>query len=136
MRAGRFETIQYAVLPRILIGAYLLLIAPAFAQPANDSPYDLDSTIEIEGGLAQVALNMPGSSEFILYVIAADKNGENHQWTVVLGNANELTRAGMTMRSFAPGQKLVITGNPSLDSSDHRMLAKTVRRPDGSVWSR
>ena len=37
---------------------------------------------------------------------------------------------------FAPGKGYVISGSPSVDPNEHRLLAWTITRPDGAVWRR
>jgi hypothetical protein len=134
--ATRSRRDQSGLIRQLLISTHLLVVAAAFAQPADTSQYDLNSTVEIKGMLVQYALKVPGSVESILYIKADDKNGESHQWAVVLGNSSEVMKAGTTIRSFSPGQNLVVTGNPSKDASEHRILAEKITRPDGSVWNR
>jgi len=55
---------------------------------------------------------------------------------VTLGKASELRSAGITALTLAPGSQLVVTGNPSVNASEHRLLAQKVTCSDGKVWTR
>jgi hypothetical protein len=69
-------------------------------------------------------------------VAAPDSTGQTQQWTVTLGKASELRKVGITPLSLAPGLELAVTGNPSANANEHRVLAQKVTCSDGSVWTR
>jgi Family of unknown function (DUF6152) len=135
MRARKSRGVRLGLVR--LIGAFFMVVAPSFAQPAKDSPYDLSSTIEVRGVLTQFWLEKRGSPDSGFEIRATDKDGRTQQWTVILGRANDIIRSGVTLKLFAGGESLVVVGNPSLEPNDHRMLAKTITRSDGSsAWTR
>ena len=57
-------------------------------------------------------------------------------WNVSLGNARVMRTSGVNALTFTPGTQVVISGNPSASSNDHRMLAQKITRADGFVWMR
>ena len=83
-----------------------------------------------------------GADEAILRVVAPDQTGKPQEWLVVLQRSNDvieaLRAAGVERPAafFAPGKGYVISGSPSVDPNEHRLLAWTVTRPDGAVWRR
>jgi hypothetical protein len=113
--------------------AFLAIAAPAFGQPAANTDYDLTSTIEIRGEIAQFGA-VPGG-DAIAQVVAPDSNGQIEQWTVTLGKAADMRKAGLTPFSLAPGVQVVISGNPPRNANEHRILAQKLTS-DGFTWSR
>ena len=118
----------------LLIGVYSLTSAPTVAQNAGGSSYDLGSLTELQGEVRQVTLL--GGTEGVLRVMAPDQSGDAQEWTVVLPTGKELREAGINVAFFAPGKGYVISGSPSLNPNERRLLAWTITRPDGSVWRR
>jgi bla regulator protein BlaR1 len=118
----------------VLIGAYSLTSAPnSVAQNAVVLAYDMRSLTQLQAEVHQSRFLKDGAA---LMVRAPDESGKSQEWTVALPPPSELKAAGVTIVSFAPGHGYVITGNPSLDPKEHRLLAVTITRPDGSVWTR
>jgi bla regulator protein blaR1 len=118
----------------VLIGAYSLTSAPiSVAQNAVVPAYDMRSFTQLQAEVHQFMFLKDGAT---LIVRAPDESGKSQEWTVELPTGSELREAGITIVSFAPGHGYVITGNPSLDPREHRLLAVTITRPDGSVWTR
>ena len=119
----------------LLIGVLSLTSAPtSVAQNAGGSGYDLGSITELHAEVQQVSFL--AGTEGTLRVLAPDQSGKPQEWTVVLTNTRELREAGITLASFAPGHGYRISGSPSLDPKERRLLAVTITRPDGSVWRR
>ena len=69
-------------------------------------------------------------------VLAPAQSGKPQEWTVMLPSGSQLREAGVTFTSFAPGHGYLISGSPSRDPNERRLLAWTITRPDGSVWRR
>ena len=118
----------------LLIGVYSLTSAPTVAQNAAAPGYDLGTLTELQAEVHQVTF--VAGAEGTLRVMAPDQNGAAQEWIVVLPTGKELRDAGVNPPFFAPGKGYVISGSPSLDPNEHRMLARTITRPDGSVWRR
>jgi len=118
-----------------LIGLYSLTSSPvSIAQSSAGSEFDLSSTTEIKGEVFQT--RFVGGTEATLVVVAADQTGARQEWTVVLGSSSELRERGTGLVFFAPGPGYTIAGHRSADPETHRLLATTVTRPDGVVWTR
>jgi hypothetical protein len=114
--------------------AYLAIAGPVFGQPEDTSAYDLRSTTEIRGEVAIFGAVPGGNAEML--VAAPDSHGAMRQWTVVMGKAGDMRKAGMTPFTFAPGVQVVITGNPGANPTDYRILAQKVTTADGFAWTR
>jgi len=119
----------------VLIGVYSLTSAPtSVAQTAGNSGYDVGSITELQAEVLMVKLER--ETESTLRVLAPDQSGKQQEWTIVLPTGRDLREAGVTIASFAPGHGYVVSGSPSRDPSERRLLAWTITRPDGSVWRR
>lgn len=120
------------LLNSLCLAAGLLLAPVAFAHHSFQASYDMDNVIEIKGKLIQMNFRNPHSS---VMVMAPDEDGVMQRWGVEWGGASLLMRQGMTRTSFKPGDEVIITGQPSRDSSDHRMRMQSILRPsDGFGW--
>lgn len=113
-----------------LLFAGLATAAPALGQAAAEPTYDLKATTELRGVIA-MASAIPGGNAVVLLDTA-----DGNRWTVTLGKASELRSAGITALSLAPGTSAVVTGNPSVDANEHRLLAQKVTLSDGKAWTR
>jgi beta-lactamase regulating signal transducer with metallopeptidase domain len=111
-----------------LIGVYALTSSPlSTAQVAESSPIELKARV-------QVAKFLQG--EATLTVEAPDQTGVLQEWTVVLGSPSELRERGFNLPFFAPGPGYTIAGYRSSAPQANRLVATSVTRPDGAVWSR
>jgi beta-lactamase regulating signal transducer with metallopeptidase domain len=125
----------------LLIGVYSLTSAPtSVAQDAGKSGYDLGTITELQTEVHMAKFS--GEADAILRVVAPDRSGRPQEWLVVLQRSKDvveaLRAAGVERPAlfFAPGEGYIISGSPSLDPNEHRLLAWTVTRPDGAVWRR
>lgn len=125
----------------LLIGVLSLTSAPtSVAQDAGKAGYNLGAITELQAEVQMVKFS--GEAQATLRVSAPDQSGKPQEWLVVLQRSNEvveaLKAAGVERPAlfFAPGKGYVISGSPSLDANEHRLLAWTVTRPDGAVWRR
>jgi beta-lactamase regulating signal transducer with metallopeptidase domain len=124
-----------------LIGVYSLTSAPtSVAQDAANAGYNLGVITQLQAEVRMVKFS--GDADATLRVVAPDQAGQPQEWLVVLQRSNDvveaLRAAGVERPAafFAPGKGYVISGSPSLDPNEHRLLAWTVTRPDGAVWRR
>jgi beta-lactamase regulating signal transducer with metallopeptidase domain len=125
----------------LAVGVYSLTSAPtSVAQDAGKSGYDLGTITELKAEVHMATFSR--EADAILRVLAPDRSGKPQEWLVVLQRSNEMVEAlraaGVERPAlfFAPGKGYVISGSPSLDPNEHRLLAWTVTRPDGAVWRR
>ncbi len=93
------------------------------------SAYEVDRTIEVEGILESFDYMSPHS---LLKVRAEDRTLYTAEWASTSG----LQRSGIDKDSLAPGDRLVLAGNPRRDIADSGILnLRSVRRPaDGWSW--
>ena len=110
----------------------LLLSSISTAHHSFQATYDMDSMIEIRGKLVQMNFRNPHSS---VMVMAPDADGNMQRWGIEWGGASLLQRQGLTRTSFKPGDEVIITGQPSRESTDYRMRMESIIRPsDGFGW--
>ena len=125
----------------LLIGVYSLTSAPtSVAQDAGNAGYNLGAITQLQAEVHMVKFFR--GMEATLQVVAPDQSGKPQEWLVVLQRTEEVVEALRTAgverpaTFFAPGKGYVISGSPSLDLNERRLLAWTVTRPDGAVWRR
>lgn len=125
----------------LAVGVYALTSAPtSFAQTGGKSGYNLGSITELQAEVHMA--KFAGEDDATLRVMAPDQTGQPQEWLVVLQRSNDvvaaLRAAGVERPAlfFAPGKGYVISGSPSLDPNERRLLAWTITRPDGAVWRR
>ena len=105
----------------------------SYAHHSFTSLYDEASSIEIEGQLVQFLLRNPHSW---IHVLAPDENGEMVRWGVEWDGAGPLGSQGLTRGSLRPGDHVIISGNPGLNLTNHKIMRmRTILRPsDGFGW--
>lgn len=116
--------------------ATLLIFVAALRLSAHHDPrptYDERARQTIEGSVVSITLRNPHS--FIQVAVKGPRSGEVHyniEWT----GADDLRRAGINARTFHSGDRVVITGQPGLGTSDRRLRITRLTRPkDGLVWA-
>ena len=101
--------------------------APSFGHHAL-SEYDDTRVVSIEGTLNEIRIKNPHST---LTIDAAGRE----RWTVEWLAALVLRKEGVENTTLKPGDRLIVTGNPSRDNT-HRLWLRTVSRPaDGWTWA-
>jgi heavy metal sensor kinase len=118
-----------AALCLALVG--LLWSAPSFGHHAL-SEYDDTQVTTIEGTLSEIRIKNPHST---LMIDARGVAGRD-RWTVEWLAALVLRKEGVENSTLQPGDRLIITGNPSRDHTSRRLWLRTVTRPaDGWTWA-
>ncbi len=119
----------------IRIAALLALVA-ALPLAAHHDPrptYDERARLTIEGSVVSITLRNPHS--FMQVAVKGPRSGEVH-YSIEWMGAEDLRRAGISARTFHSGDRVVITGQPGLGSSDRRLRVTRLARPkDGLVWA-
>ena len=96
------------------------------------SNYLDDRTQTIEGTLTELQLRNPHS---LMSVEVRDEQGRAERWAVEWFAALQLNRQGVTGETLKPGDRLIITGNPSRRRDDRQLRLRTIMRPrDGWTW--
>ncbi len=107
---------------------------PAQAHHSFPATYLVDQSITIQGTVVQFLFRNPHS---FVHVMAPDKSGKIVTWAVEWGAGASLTSsANVNASTLAPGDKVVVTGNPARDASSHRIRMRAIERPsDGWKWA-
>ncbi len=109
-----------------------VLGAQAYAHHSFAATYIEDKSVTIEGELVQVLFRNPHS---FVHVNVTEKDGTMVRYAVEWGGAAQLGGQGVTRETLKLGDKLVISGNPGRNPSDHRVRMVSLRRPsDGLSW--
>ena len=104
----------------------------AYAHHSFAATYIEDESVTIEGELVHVVFRNPHS---FVHLVVTDRNGMMVRYAVEWGAAAELGGQGVTSTTLKLGDRLVISGNPGRNPSDHRVRMINLRRPsDGFGW--
>ena len=106
--------------------------APSFGHHAL-SEYDDTRVTTIDGVLREIRIKNPHS---LLTIEMRGADGDSSRWTVEWLAALVLKREGVENTTLKPGDRIVISGNPSRDPHLRRLWLRTVTRPaDGWTWT-
>jgi uncharacterized protein DUF6152 len=115
----------------IVLACLLLWSWPSFAHHAL-SEYEATRVTTIEGTLSEIRIKNPHST----LMIQTSGGAPSDRWTVEWLAALMLKHEGVETTTLRPGDRLIITGNPSRDPGAHRLWLRTVTRPaDGWTWT-
>ena len=104
-----------------------------YAHHSFAATYVEDQQTSIEGELVQFVYRNPHA---ILQVLALDGKRQVQRWTVEWEGRGQLDHEGVTGMTLKAGDRVVITGNPGKNASDHWLRAQSIVRPrDGWKWS-
>lgn len=108
------------------------MAAQAYAHHSFPDMYLDDRTVTIEGELVQILLRNPHS---FVQVVVKEKDGSLARYAVEWVGATELGRQGVTPQTLKQGDRVVISGLPGRNPTDHRVRMTSLRRPsDGFGW--
>jgi hypothetical protein len=106
--------------------------ATVHAHHSFSAVYDVSSTIELEGKVAQFLFRNPHS---VLHVLVPDESGETMRWAVEWQGATQLGAGGISAQFLRPGDPVIVTGNPGRVPAEHRIRMVTIKRTtDGFGW--
>ena len=121
-------------IPAVL--AAVVLVAGAdrlLAHHSFSATYDSSQKVELEGVVKEFVWRNPHS---FLRLDVAGKDGTTKTWALEWGSITQLSEAKMTRTSLKPGDRIVVTGEPSRDTASQRLLIQSVKRPsDGWTWN-
>jgi hypothetical protein len=114
-----------------LFGCATLLLASAGVVAAHHSisaVYDTRQRVTVEGTITEFHFVNPHP-----YLIANGSEGAEPSaaWHLELDNLGELAAVGVTVRTFRPGDRVVITGSRSRTEPHSLYVRKLVRAADG-----
>jgi hypothetical protein len=114
----------------LLLAIALLCTRHAHAHHSFAGTYSSE-TVTLKGTVVEFLFRNPHSA--ILLEIPGEKN-KAITWAAEWGTAGQLSRQGIEKDTLQPGDRVTITGNPSRNSADHRLLsaASRARPTDGT----
>ena len=116
-----------------VLTAALLGGGQAFAHHSFGATYVENKQLSIDGELLQFVYRNPHA---LLQVMAPDANRQMQRWTVEWEAMGQLDHQGVTSMTLKPGDRVIITGNPGKNATDHWLRAQTIVRPkDGWKWA-
>ena len=116
----------------LLVGA-CVVGGRVYAHHSFAATYVENQQTSIEGELVQFVYRNPHA---ILQIQALDRNRQMQRWTVEWEGRGQLDHEGVTGMTLKAGDRVVITGNPGKNASDHWLRAQTIVRPsDGWRWA-
>ena len=121
------------MMPRVLlaiVASTLLTGTPSLAHHSY-ADFDLQRTASVEGTISQVLYANP---HVMLTIITPDRATYTAEWA----NVRTLEAGGVTERTLAIGDRVIVSGNPSRVAENRRLSRLSeVRRPaDGWQWVR
>jgi hypothetical protein len=115
----------------LLLTVALLCTRPARAHHSFAGTYSSE-TVTIKGKVVEFLFRNPHSA--VLVDIPGEKN-KTITWAAEWGTAGQLSRQGIEKNTLQPGDRVIISGNPSRNSADHRLRINGITRPsDGWNW--
>jgi len=117
----------------LLIGVGCLCGGRVFAHHSFASTYVENQQTSIEGEVVQFVYRNPHA---ILQITSVDAARQPQRWTVEWEGRGQLDHEGVTGMTLKAGDRVIITGNPGRNESDHWLRAMTIVRPrDGWKWT-
>jgi len=110
----------------------LLAASSAGAHHSFTATYDESGRMQIEGEVVQFLFRNPHS---MIHVAAPDAAGTVQRWAIEWAGVGTLSGEGVTRETLRIGDRVVISGNPGRNASDHRLRLLSIERPlDGWKW--
>ena len=137
MRYGGGSVREVVFMKRFLVamlaaGACAVGATQVSAHHSFAATYIEDKAITFEGELVQVLFRNPHS---FVHMTVKERDGSVVRYSVEWGGAAQLGGQGVTRETLKLGDRLVISGNPGRNPSDHRVRMLSLRRPsDGLSW--
>ena len=117
----------------VLLVALCLGGASLGAHHSFAATYLETQSVTIEGQLVQFQFRNPHS---FVQMIVRQRDGADIRYAAEWRGAGELVAQGVTNGTLHVGDRLVVTGNPSRNTSEHRIrLLRLVRPRDGFEWT-
>lgn len=114
-----------------VIGAALVTGRHVWAHHSFASTYSQE-TVKIDGRVVEFLFRNPHS---VVLVEASSEKRQRVIWAAEWGTAGQLSRQGIEKDTLKPGDHVIISGNPSRNSADHRLRMADITRPsDGWKW--
>lgn len=120
-------------LSSVVVMAMALFYLPiVWAHHSFASTYS-SQTVTIEGTVSEFLFRSPHS---VILVEVVEKGGQKVSWAAEWYPAGQLSRHGIEKDTFKAGDHVIIRGNPSRNTVDHRLRMEQIERPsDGWKWT-
>ena len=110
---------------------FFMLVSHSAGAHHSRAAFSLDSLIEVEGTLIELAWRNPHA---FLVIEGMDGNGNPVEWTFEGHSIAGLTRNGWTRNSFKPGDRVVVAARPNRDPARLFGLLNYVTKADGETY--
>ena len=116
----------------LVLAAAFLFGTTAYAHHSFASTYDLSRQEKVEGKLVQFLFRNPHS---FVHVEAPDANGQVQRWAIEWTGGAQLSGSSIDKNTLKVGDPVIITGNPTRTTGEHRLRMVTFKRTsDGLAW--
>jgi multidrug efflux pump subunit AcrA (membrane-fusion protein) len=116
----------------LAVCASAIWVGGASAHHSFAATYIVDKEIKVDGKLVEFMYRNPHS---FVKVEAPDDAGQMQTWTVEWGGGAQLSRDGVSRDTLKAGDRVIVSGNPGRDASEHRLRLHSIVRPaDGWKW--
>jgi len=116
----------------LAFAASVILAGRASAHHSFAATYIVDKEIKIDGKLVEFMYRNPHS---FVKVEGPDDAGQMQTWTIEWGGGAQLSRDGVSRDTLKAGDRVIVSGNPGRDASEHRLRLHSIVRPsDGWKW--
>jgi hypothetical protein len=115
-----------------LLAGVIVTSVPVHGHHSFAPYYAADRTISIEGEIAEFDYRNP---HVWVYVLVRERGDEVRKIGAEWINPGGLNQQGVTKGTLRPGDRVIITGSPSRDPAEDKMLLRAIERPaDGWKW--
>lgn len=114
---------------RLIVLAAVMAFASgtvAYAHHSFAGTYREGETITIEGTVAEFSIRNPHS---FINIEVTGEDGTVTRWGGEWGGVTQLSQGGVDRFTLRIGDHIVIDGAPPRDTSDHKVLVRSVTRP-------
>jgi Family of unknown function (DUF6152) len=116
-----------SILQRFGLVAGLFLVALPLAAHHSRAIYDQQQIVTFEGVVTKYEWANP---HVYLYVEAPGDSGDTAIWALESNVTTIMRRRGWSKDTFAPGDRVTVSGNPARDSTRHMALTVSVTKGD------
>ena len=109
-----------------IFAAILMFVATVYAHHSFAGSYIEDKSVTLEGKVVQFDIRNPHS---FINIEVVGKDGKAARWGGEWGGVTQLSEGGVNKFTLKVGDKVIITGAPSRDAEEHKVLIQTVTRP-------
>ena len=104
----------------------MLCGSAAYAHHSFAGSYVEGKVVTLEGNVKEFNIRNPHS--FISFEVT-DKDGKVSRWGGEWAGVTQLSEGGVTRFTLKVGDKIIVEGAPSRDSTEHKDLVRKVTRP-------